>query len=275
MKAGGMCTTPENTGSANTDTGGSANRGDSAAFDRRRVLGGLAVGGGVLTSGLAGGLVTATPAHAYNWPNELRRGDSGGAVRELQIRIAGWAADSASRTYVAVDGDFGPATEAALKRFQSAYGISANGVAGGDTFDRLNWLENSDGSTRHFAFSEFHSKDGSGFGGGKVGSSEVKENVRRLMYKLEAVRRKGGNNACIVNSGFRSVSHNSAVGGSSNSQHMYGIAADIAIRNRSVSQVISYCQTSGFSGIIRYPSHTHPDSRIEYPYGAQSWYWSI
>ncbi|WIX91831.1 peptidoglycan-binding domain-containing protein [Amycolatopsis sp. DG1A-15b] len=46
--------------------------------------------------------------------------DRRAAVRELQIRFAGWAADSPKQTYVAVDGDFGPGTAAALKRFQAA-----------------------------------------------------------------------------------------------------------------------------------------------------------
>ncbi|MEW2258674.1 hypothetical protein [Streptomyces sp. NPDC047869] len=43
----------------------------------------------------------------------------------------------------------------------------------------LNSLENSDGSSAHFDWSEFHSNDGSGFGGGKVSSAQVKENVRQ------------------------------------------------------------------------------------------------
>ncbi|NDL60272.1 D-Ala-D-Ala carboxypeptidase family metallohydrolase [Phytoactinopolyspora mesophila] len=244
---------------------------DGRSITRRGAIGGVAAAIGAVA---VGSVVTAAPAHAYNWTRTMRRGDSGNDVRELQIRVAGWAAASASRTFIAIDGQFGPATEGAVRRFQSAYGLTSDGIAGPQTHTQLNWLESSDGSTRHFAWSEFHSRDGSGFGGGRVGTSTVRENVRRLMYKLEAVRRKGGNNACIINSGFRSVSHNSNVGGSSNSQHMYGIAADFRISNRSVSQAISYCQTSGFSGIIRYSSHTHADSRVEYAYGAQSWYWA-
>ena len=71
-------------------------------------------------------------------------------------------------------------------------------------------------------------------------------------------------------------SSTAAVGGASNSQHMYGIAADIVISGKSVSQAISYAQSSGFSGIIRYSTFTHVDSRVEYPqYGAASWYWSV
>ncbi|GAB3275904.1 D-Ala-D-Ala carboxypeptidase family metallohydrolase [Parasphingorhabdus pacifica] len=217
----------------------------------------------------------APEAAAYEWTRELARGDSGSDVRELQIRIAGWAADSASKTNVAVDGQFGPATEAALVRFQRSYGLSASGVVDSATQGTLNALEESDGSTAHFDFAEFHSKDGAGFSGGNVGSNTVRENVRRLMYKLEAVRKKAGDSPITINSGFRSIAHNENVGGASNSQHTYGIAADIVISGRSVSDTIGYAQTSGFSGIIRYNTFTHVDSRVEYGYGAQFWYWAV
>ncbi|WP_216214066.1 D-Ala-D-Ala carboxypeptidase family metallohydrolase [Amycolatopsis aidingensis] len=220
------------------------------------------------------GLLAAGTAQAYNWTRTMRTGDSGADVRELQIRIAGWAADSPRKTYVAVDGQFGPATEAALRRFQRAYGLADTGVAGQETHTRLNALEDSDGSTTHFNFSEFHSNDGSGFSGGKVGSGTVKENVRRLMYKLEAVRKKVGNKPMTINSGFRSIRHNSNVGGASNSQHMYGIAADFVSPGVSTRTFYVACETSGFSGLERYTvSWQHADSRVEYPYGAQSWWW--
>ncbi|WP_116041150.1 D-Ala-D-Ala carboxypeptidase family metallohydrolase [Amycolatopsis palatopharyngis] len=220
------------------------------------------------------GLLTVGTAHAYNWTRTLRAGDSGADVTELQIRIAGWAADSPRKTYVAVDGQFGPGTEAALKRFQRAYGLTANGVAASSTHSKLNALEDSDGSTAHFNFSEFYSKDGSGFSGGKVGASTVKANVRRLMYKLEAVRKKVGNKPMTINSGFRSISHNSNVGGASNSQHLYGIAADFVSSGVSTRTFYVACESSGFSGLERYTvSWQHADSRVEYPYGSQSWWW--
>ncbi|GGA48921.1 muramoylpentapeptide carboxypeptidase [Kroppenstedtia guangzhouensis] len=210
---------------------------------------------------------------AYSWSRTLKRGDSGADVRELQIRVAGWAADSPSRTYVAVDGVFGPATEAAVKRFQRAYGLTVDGVVGPDTQRVLNSLESSDGSTAHFAWSEFYSKDGSGFSGGNANSAAVKENVRRLMYKLEALRKKAGNAPVIINSGFRSINHNRNVGGASNSMHTYGIAADIVVSGKTPAQVREIAKTCGFSGIKRYSSFVHVDSRIEYPYGAQTWWW--
>ncbi|WP_016699526.1 D-Ala-D-Ala carboxypeptidase family metallohydrolase [Actinoalloteichus spitiensis] len=241
-----------------------------------RILGRVAVA--LLALTLFTGTVsvaTAPEAHAYNWTRTLRVGDSGADVRELQIRVAGWAASSSSRTHIAIDGQFGPATEGAVRRFQSAYGLASDGIVGPATQAQLNWLEASDGSTRHFNFSEFHSKDGAGFSGGNVGASTVRENVRRLMYKLEAIRKKSGDRPITINSGFRSRSHNSAVGGAANSQHTYGIAADIVVSGRSVSQVIGYAQTSGFSGIIRYSTFTHVDSRVEYSYGGGGYYWAV
>jgi zinc D-Ala-D-Ala carboxypeptidase len=227
----------------------------------------------VFALALAVPMLTPTEAHAYSWSRTLQQGDSGADVKELQIRIAGWAADSPSQTYVAVDGQFGPGTEAAVKRFQRAYGLTADGIVGPQTQSVLNSLEDSDGSTAHFAWSEFYSKDGSGFSGGKVDSATVKENVRRLMYKLEALRKKAGNSSVTINSGFRSISHNAAVGGASNSMHLYGIAADIVVSGKSVYQVRDLARICGFSGNKRYDSFNHVDSRIEYPYGSQYWWW--
>jgi zinc D-Ala-D-Ala carboxypeptidase len=212
-------------------------------------------------------------ASAYNWTRTLQEGSSGSDVRELQIRVAGWAADSPTQTYVAIDGQFGPATKAAVMRFQRAYGLSVDGIVGPATQAKLNALEDSNG-TKNFNYSEFYSKDGSGFSGGRVSSSTVRENVRRLMYKLEAVRVKIGNRPIIINSGFRSISHNNNTPGSSpNSQHTYGIAADIRASGVSLTTLRNAARSSGFSGIYNGSTYTHVDSRMEYSYGAQYWYW--
>ncbi|WP_329139291.1 D-Ala-D-Ala carboxypeptidase family metallohydrolase [Streptomyces sp. NBC_01476] len=245
-----------------------------SSLDRRTLL---RLGAGAVTAaGLAAaGVVTAQSAAAYGWPSVLQQGSTGAAVTELQIRVAGWAADSAAHTHVAVDGDFGPGTAAAVRRFQSAYGLGVDAVAGPQTFSVLNSLEDSDGSTVHFDFSEFYSHDGSGLSGGKVGSATVKENVRRLMYKLEAVRKKAGNHPVTINSGFRSVAYNTSIYGyATNSQHQYGIAADIVISGVATKTLYQIGERSGFSGLESYAhSWQHMDSRVEYAYGAQTWWW--
>lgn len=239
-------------------------------LSRRALLGGALA----LPAAAALGVAAPTAAQAYSWGRTLRQGMSGDDVRELQIRVAGWAADSPARAYVGIDGSFGAQTHNAVRRFQSGWGLGADGVAGPQTFEQLNWLEGSGDSTRHFNYSEFHSKDGSGFSGGRVGAGTVQTNVRLLMWKLEGLRRKLGDNPITVNSAFRSVSHNAAVGGSSNSMHMYGIGADVGVANRTPTQVYTSMKTCGFSGVILYSGHSHGDSRIQYAYGAQSWYWS-
>jgi peptidoglycan hydrolase-like protein with peptidoglycan-binding domain len=164
-------------------------------------------------------------------------------------------------------------TDAAVRRFQSAYGLPVDGIVDEEVQAVLNSLESGDQSTAHFDWTEFASNDGNGFSGGKIDATTVKKNVRRLMYKLEALRKKAGDQPVTINSGFRSIAWNEVVGGAPNSQHLYGIASDIVVSGKTPSQVRELAKTCGFSGIILYDTFVHVDSRIEYPYGAQAWYW--
>ena len=79
-------------------------------------------------------VVTAPPATPTPTPKSLQRGFTDSEeVRKLQKRLKelGWYSGSA-------DGDFGPATEAAVKAFQRANGLTADGKAGQQTLNRLN-----------------------------------------------------------------------------------------------------------------------------------------
>ncbi|MEN3360485.1 MAG: zinc D-Ala-D-Ala carboxypeptidase [Mycobacteriales bacterium] len=240
----------------------------SPLVSRRQVLrGALAVGAGVAVAPL----LFAGTAQAYPWSRTLNQGASGADVVELQIRVAGYAAASASHTRIALDGDFGPATAGAVRRFQSAYGLGADGSVGPLTQGKLNALESSDGSTLHFNWSEFTDRVSGTFSGGKVSTAAAKENARRCMYKLEALRLKLGNKPITVNSGFRSIAHNADVGGASDSMHLYGTAADLDVPGVANRTVYQRAETCGFSGLETFNTdHQHVDSRADL---GRAWWW--
>ena len=76
--------------------------------------------------------------------------------------------------------------------------------------------------TRNFSLSEFKSKDGAGT------PLSLICNISELAENLQALR-DAVDKPIIINSGYRSPKHNKAVGGSPNSQHLKGKAADIVI----------------------------------------------
>lgn len=226
-------------------------------------------------------------ASAFEFTHPLKEGDTGPDVRALQVRVAGWFGRGNRKTFL-IDGDFGPRTARAVRAFQRHYGLDLDGVAGAGTFEILNRLEDGNGSTAHFDYSEFWQNQNLAcsakanayagtFQGGMVAPGKVKRNVRRLMWRLEAVRAKGGHRPIGINSGFRSVAYNDCIGGARASQHLYGSAADNRMAEVANRAERDLARRSQFSGIGCYGSlsHNHFDIRMDnkdLP-ATQAWWW--
>jgi zinc D-Ala-D-Ala carboxypeptidase len=180
-------------------------------FPRRTVL--AAVG-----LGAAGALVGGLPAQAAATLT----------VQEVQIRVAGWHT---------------------VRNFQRAYGLTPDGVVDAATHDRLMALAKPDGSTISFEWAQFASPDGTGFAGGTDSEAAVRERMRRLMYKLEALRHKLDGRTVHVANGFHSTAHQARLRGAGEGTHTHGGAADITVAGMTTYAVHQVAQTCGFSDL--------------------------
>jgi uncharacterized protein YcbK (DUF882 family) len=229
--------------------------------------------------------VGAPSAYAYEFERTLKLGDEGEDVKALQIRVAGWYPRDSHRQ-LKLTGKFDTKTANALKAFQTHYKLPADSIAGDATFAQLDKLEDEDGSTLNFDWTEFDqnynprcseaaNKYAETFKGGKVPRVTVKENVSRLMWRLEALRAKLGGHPIGINSGFRSVAYNQCVGGASLSQHLYGTATDFRVADTKNRRVRNQAKGSQFYGIGCYASftHNHIDLRLENAELPEANYW--
>lgn len=104
--------------------------------------------------------------------------------------------------------------------------------------------------SEHFSADEFKCKDGS-----------THSIDPRLIEMLEQIRAHF-NAPVRITSGYRSPSYNRKIGGSRNSYHMRGMAADIKVEGVAPSQVYAYCNRAfATGGVGRYASFTHVDCR--------------
>ncbi len=71
------------------------------------------------------------------YPGVLRSGSSGTAVRELQFYLYLLSAYESSIPAVSIDGQFGSATETAVRAYQRFAGLTVDGVVGRTTWDSL------------------------------------------------------------------------------------------------------------------------------------------
>ncbi|WP_067429417.1 D-Ala-D-Ala carboxypeptidase family metallohydrolase [Nocardioides jensenii] len=214
-------------------------------------------------------LLGAPPATAdgcYTWGRTLRSGASGSDVAELQERVAGWAGYGVN---MAIDGSYGPQTTQAVKNFQAAYGLSADGVAGPNTMSKIYALQDADCSPIHFAWTEVDGGCGAGgYSGGSVSATTVKTNLLRSMWRAEALRHRQGDKPIRVTSGFRSQACDRQVGGSGTGQHTYGRALDLVPvnGNSTFCRIAQAARYIGYGTIFGpgYPDHNdhvHVDIR--------------
>lgn len=106
----------------------------------------------------------------------------------------------------------------------------------------------------NFRLSEFASKDG----------CKIVFIQAGLLRKLQKIRDAFGL-PLIINSGYRTESHNKAVGGVTGSYHVKGMAADIRISSYTsdfdIMQLAATAEKIGFTGIGIYKGFVHVDTR--------------
>src|SRR5690606_5107064 len=105
--------------------------------------------------------------------------------------------------------------------------------------------------TRNFDINEFRSPDNN--------SLPKKGMEKTLLWKLELLRWELGNKPVVINSGYRTKSFNSNIGGYSNSNHLTGKAADIKVIGVSPSSVHKIALQI-FEGVGKYKNFTHVDT---------------
>ena len=85
-----------------------------------------------------------------------------------------------------------------------------------------------------------------------------------LVAVLQKIRTHFGKPVTIT-SAYRTPIHNKSVGGTTYSQHLYGMAADIKVSGVSPKKVAKYAETllKGKGGIGIYQTFTHIDVRVD------------
>lgn len=131
-----------------------------------------------------------------------------------------------------IDGQWGTLSKTATVAFQKDFGLTADGVCGTETEKALahavaygmpaKKVETDSGweDIKHFKKSEFACKCGK-YCNGYPADIDLK-----MVKYADAIRERIGK-PISVNSGLRCKTHNANVGGVSNSQHLYGTAADL------------------------------------------------
>ena len=103
----------------------------------------------------------------------------------------------------------------------------------------------------HFGRSEFACKCGCGFDTVDTELLRILENIRGYFDK-----------PVYITSACRCIAHNEAEGGTNNSQHLKGRAADVIVKGVEPDDVAAFLETILLhGGVGRYSTFTHVDCR--------------
>lgn len=192
----------------------------------------------------------------------LKVGSKGDAVKELQkkLSVIGYNPGSA-------DGIFGSNTKKAVIAFQKDAGLSQDGIVGSKTEAAMDEIKvyslREHGNqivSLNFKVKEFACQDG---------SDTVVIHSSFIRDKLQQIRTRFGV-PVVINSGYRTPSHNKKVGGSSNSFHIKGRAFDIVVKGKPPVEVARYAASIGIKGVIQYSWGIHIDSRSQKYYAVNN-----
>lgn len=166
-----------------------------------------------------------------------------------------------------IDEIIGTKTRAAILKFQTAYGLETDGIAGNITCNKIIEVVKNrqkacgakvDGfagdetiskynefefiTIKHFTKNEFTCKCGCGFNNIDI----------NLVKVLEKIRSHFGDKPLYITSGCRCANHNIKVGGVQGSRHVLGKASDIYIKGVSSNELLNYTKTLVANGELRY-----------------------
>ena len=171
-----------------------------------------------------------------------------------------------------IDGEWGEKSKEATEKFQRKYGLTVDGIFGNATKKKIlsvvgSWTKNTTNAASKSWWDDIKYFDREEFRctcKGKYCNGFPVEPDKELVQILDKVRKRFGK-PFTPNSAIRCKKRNADpdVGGASNSQHLYGTAADISVPGVKPKTVAAYIETllPNTGGIGVYGWGVHVDVR--------------